>query len=115
VLAHALGAGAVIAGRDLEGVGETLKEAGGFANKDLRCLLTQMRNQIINPVLGEEREEAVHKYAMRLSWQKQAQLHCELVEHVLSLAPSWQAPQINYDNIPVANLQLANEVYQPIA
>ena len=28
VLAHALGAGAVVAGRDLEGVGETLLEAG---------------------------------------------------------------------------------------
>lgn len=82
VLAHALGAGATVAGRDLEGVGETLKEAGGLANKDLRLLLTQMRNQIINPGLGKEREEAIRQYSMKLSWQKQAQLHCELAEHV---------------------------------
>ena len=115
ILAHALGAGAVVAGRDLEGVGETLKEAGGLADKDLWRLLTQMRNQIINPVLGEEREEAARQYAMRLSWQKQAQLHCELAEYVLSLAPARQALQVNFGTVPAPNLRLVNEAYQPIA
>jgi hypothetical protein len=115
ILSHALGAGAIVAGRDLEGVGETLKEAGGLADRDLWRLVTQMRNQIINPALGEEREEAARQYAMRLSWQKQARLHCELAEYVLSLAPARQAPQINLSTVPVPNLRLANEAYQPIA
>jgi len=115
VLAHALGAGAVVAGRDLEGVGETLKEAGGLTDKDLWRLLSQMRNQIINPVLGEKREEAAQQYAVRLSWQKQAQLHCELAEYVLSLAPARQVPQINFGTVQVPNLRLANETYHPIA
>lgn len=115
VLAHALGAGAVIAGRDLEGVGEMLKEAGELADKDFWRLLIQMRNQIINPALGEEREEAVRQYAMRLSWQKQAQLHCELAEFALSMALARRAPHVNFGTVPTPNLPLVNEAYQPIA
>jgi hypothetical protein len=105
VLSHAIGAGAVVAGRDLEGVGETLKEAGGLADKDLYNLLDQMRNQIINPALGDEREEAVLQYAMRLSWQNQARLHCELAERILSLTPAWQTPRVNFGAVPVPDLQ----------
>jgi hypothetical protein len=100
VLAHALGAGAVVAGRDLEGVGETLKEAGGLADTDLWRLLLKMRNLILNPGLGEKLEDTVRHYAMRFSWQKQALLHYELAEHVLSLASARQAPQISFGTIP---------------
>jgi hypothetical protein len=111
ILSHALGAGAIVAGRDLEGVGETLREAGGLADKDLWRLLTQMKNQIINPVLGKEREDAARQYAARLSWQKQAQLHCDLADYVLSLAPARQAPQINFGTVLAPNLRLENEAY----
>jgi hypothetical protein len=115
VLAHALGAGAVVAGRDLEGVGETLKEAGELADTDLWRLLLKMRNLILNPGLGEKLEDTVRHYAMRFSWQKQARLHYELAEHVLSLAPARQAPQINFGSIPVSAFRMANQAHRSVA
>ena len=108
VLAHALGAGAVIAGRDLEGVGETLKEAGEIADTTLWNLLLKMKELILNPGLRENLEETVRQYAARFSWEKQARLHYELSEHVLSLEPVWQMPRIGLDVIPVPALGVDN-------
>ena len=92
VLAHALGAGAVVAGRDLEGVGETLKESGELADTDLRHLLLKVRNLILNPELGEWLEEAALKYAAEFSWERQAWRHYELAEHILPPVPIRLAP-----------------------
>ena len=83
VLAHALGAGAIIAGRDLEGVGETLKEAGELADKDLRRLTYKIQELILNPELREIIEERVLDYAAEFSWQNQARRHYELAENIL--------------------------------
>jgi len=104
VLAHALGAGAIIAGRDLEGVGETLKEAGEIADTTLWNLLLKMKELILNPGLRENLEETVRQYAARFSWKKQARLHYELSEHVLSFEPVWQMPRIGLDVMPVPAL-----------
>ena len=92
VLAHALGVGAVIAGRDLEGVGETLKEAGELLSTDLRHLLLMTRDLILNPELRERLEKAVLEYAEEFSWEKQARRHYELAEHILSPMPSLPVP-----------------------
>ena len=92
VLAHALGAGAVVAGRDLEGVGETLKEAGELADTNLRHLIFKMRNLILEPELREKLEETVFKYATAFSWEKQAQIHYELAEQISSSIYIWLAP-----------------------
>jgi len=92
VLAHALGVGATIAGRDLEGVGETLKEAGELLSTDLRHLLLMTRNLILNRELGERLEKAVLEYAEEFSWEKQARRHYELAEHILSPVPSLLVP-----------------------
>jgi glycosyltransferase involved in cell wall biosynthesis len=83
VLAHALGAGAIVAGRDLEGVGETLKEAGGLVGTDLVDLLLQMRDLILSPEASKEMEERALKYSAKFSWSKQAWRHYELAERIL--------------------------------
>ncbi|MFP4642537.1 MAG: hypothetical protein ACLFPU_10260 [Dehalococcoidia bacterium] len=84
VLAHALGADAIIAGRDLEGVGETLKEAGELAHKDLRHLKADMVEIIRNPEFCEKIENNVLKYAREFSWSSQSRRHYELADKVLS-------------------------------
>ena len=94
VLAHALGVGATIAGRDLEGVGETLKEAGELVSTDLSRLLLMTRDLILNRELREELEEAVLEYAEEFSWKKQARRHYELAEHILSPLPSLPVPYL---------------------
>ena len=82
ILAHALGAGAIIAGRDLEGVGETLKKAGMLVDTDLRRLLMKVKDLILNPELKEKIEETALKYAAKFSWKNQARRHYELAELV---------------------------------
>jgi len=94
VLAHALGAGAIVAGRDLEGVGETLKEAGQLADTDLRHLLTKIQEMILNPGLVERAEERALSYAAEFSWENQARRHYELAEHILCPAPVSLAPRL---------------------
>jgi hypothetical protein len=82
VLAHALGAGAVIAGRDIEGVGETLKEAGQLTDSDFCRLMLKTRNLVLEPEIGRRAEEKSLEYADRFSWKSQAQKHLELAENV---------------------------------
>jgi len=82
ILAHALGAGAIIAGRDLEGVGETLKEAGALVDTDLRRLIMKVKALILNPELKVKIEERALKYAAKFSWKNQARRHYELAEQV---------------------------------
>ena len=87
VMAHALGAGAIIAGRDLEGVGEALKDAGELADKDMGHLLLKIRDIMLNPELGEGVEEMALEYAAEFSWGNQARRHYELAEHILHPMP----------------------------
>lgn len=82
MLAHALGTGAIIAGRDLEGVGEILKEAGALVDTDLRRLLTKVKDVILNPEMGEKIEKKALRYAAKLCWKNQARKHYELAERV---------------------------------
>ena len=83
ILAHTLGAGAMVAGRDLEGVGETIKEAGGIVDTELKGLLLKIKELILNPALREKIENTISKYAREFSWENQARRHYELAEHIL--------------------------------
>lgn len=83
VLAHALGTGAIIAGRDLEGVGETLKSAFEPVDTDLRMLQIKIKELILKPVFTETIEEKVRNYAREFCWENQARRHFELAEDVL--------------------------------
>lgn len=93
VLSHALGTGTIVASRDLESVGETLKEAGQLTDTALRHLLTKIQEIILTPELREGIEETALRYAAEFSWEKQARRHYELAEHVLPLPmPVWLVP-----------------------
>ncbi len=80
VLAHALGAGAVIVGRELEGVGEMLKEAGQLVDTRFDCLVMKARRLVLKPEIGRQMEDDALEYAGSYSWKNQAKEHLELAE-----------------------------------
>jgi len=82
ILAHALGAGATIACRDMEGVGETVKMAGGLAHADFEQAITGLKELILRPKLRNEMSERAVKYAEEFSWRNQASQHFELAERL---------------------------------
>ena len=94
ILAHALGVGAIFAGRDLEGVGETLKEAGELADIDLSRLMIKIRDFILNPELAECIENSALKYAAEFSWKNQTRRHYELAERILHPMTQWLEPSL---------------------
>ena len=83
IIAHALGAGAIMAGRDLEGSGEMLREAGAISEKDIDSAIARITDLLLNPELGRKMEDKALKYASRYSWANQAQRHWDLADHVL--------------------------------
>jgi glycosyltransferase involved in cell wall biosynthesis len=82
VLAHALGAGAVIACRDMEGVGETVRLAGGLACADFEEAIIGLRELILDPKLRNRMSERALRYAEEFSWRSQALQHFELAEQL---------------------------------
>jgi glycosyltransferase involved in cell wall biosynthesis len=82
IMAHALGAGAIIAGRDLEGVGETLRGAGALVDTDLESLIYKIRKVILDPELGNEIESNALTYAREFSWKNQVRRHYALAESI---------------------------------
>ena len=82
ILAHALGAGATIACRDMEGVGETVKMAGGLACVEFEQAITGLKNLVLNPELRNEMSERAVKYAEEFSWRNQALEHFKLAERL---------------------------------
>ncbi|MFO8010193.1 MAG: hypothetical protein R6U89_05195 [Dehalococcoidia bacterium] len=93
ILAHALGTGAIVAGRDLEGVGETLKESGELVDKYIDNILFKIRTVILNPDIAEAIEESALDYSTEYSWSKQVRKHYQLAEDLLSqLAPVGNTP-----------------------
>ena len=84
VMAHALGAGAVIAGRELEGVGETLREAGQLYDGDPDCLVSKVAELLGDPEMAAVVEQNAARYANRFSWFNQARRHYEIAEGILA-------------------------------
>ncbi len=87
IVAHALGAGATIACRDMEGVGETAKMAGGLTSADFAQLIAGIRELILNPVLRNRLSEKALRYAEEFSWRNQALKHFELAEQLQRSRP----------------------------
>ncbi len=83
ILAHALGVGAIVAARDLEGVGETIKEAGGIVDTEPEGLLLKIKELIFSPTLGKKIEREILKYAGEFSWKNQSLRHYELAQRIL--------------------------------
>ena len=82
VLAHALGAGAVIVCRDMEGVGETVRLAGGLACADFEEAIIGLRELVLDPELGNKMSERAMRYAAQYSWRNQALQHFDLAEQL---------------------------------
>lgn len=78
IVAHALGAGATIACRDLEGVGETVRMAGGLISADFEQLIAGIKELMLHPRLRNEMAERAVRYAEEFSWKNQALKHFEL-------------------------------------
>jgi len=81
-MAHALGAGATIACRDMEGVGETVRMAGGLTCSDFGQLVDAVRELVLDPGLREEMSRKALRYAGEFSWRNQALKHFELAEQL---------------------------------
>lgn len=86
ILASALGTGALIAGRDLEGSGEILRQAGGIAENNLFTAINSIRDMILDPKLTLRMEESILEYATEYSWQHQARRHFELASKLVETA-----------------------------
>ncbi|MDI6602992.1 MAG: hypothetical protein QME57_02625 [Patescibacteria group bacterium] len=84
ILAHILGTGSLIAGRDMEGSGEMLKEAGQIVDKDFGKLIFKIKKVISNPNLLKEIEKKTLKYAKKYSWENQALKHYKLADYIFS-------------------------------
>jgi len=108
IVAHALGAGATIVCRDLEGVGETVRMAGGLTSADFAQLIVGIKELILDSRLRNEMSEGAVRYAEKCSWRTQALKHFELAEQ---LCRSRRVPRL-VTNTPVASVpsQLGNRL-----
>ena len=83
-MAHAQGTGTCVAGRRIEGVGETLDLAGLSSAVSLEDLAEKITRLVLEPGLKEEAKRASWCYAQEFSFERQAQKHVLLAEAVLS-------------------------------
>ncbi len=81
-MAHAQGTGVAIAGRDLEGIGETLRLSGLPSSLTMEELSEKIAEVLSESRLRREMEGKSKKYALRFSFYNQAQKHL-LVEKAL--------------------------------
>ncbi|MBM3132523.1 MAG: glycosyltransferase family 4 protein [Chloroflexi bacterium] len=84
-ITHILGAGGIIAGRDMEETGETLRESKAIAQKELGLLVASIRQLILNPEIGDRIESNAREYAARFSWENQAHEHCAFAEELAQM------------------------------
>jgi hypothetical protein len=66
----------------MEGVGETVKMAGGVTSTDFGQLISRVEQLILDSSLRNEVSEKVLKYAEEFSWRNQALRHFELAEQL---------------------------------
>lgn len=92
IIAHALGTGATIACRDMEGVGEMVKMAGGLTSPDFDRLIDGVRWLVLDRGLRDEMSERAVRYAEEFSWRNQASKHFELAEQLCRSRFQYLAP-----------------------
>jgi len=66
----------------MEGVGETVKMAGGLARINFEQAISGLKELILKPELRNEMSERAVMYAEEFSWRNQALEHFELVERL---------------------------------
>jgi len=103
IIAHALGCGATIACRDMEGVGETVKMAGGFTSPDFGKLVSGIKQLVLNAEMRDDLSKKAVNYAEAFCWRKQAIQHFKIADHVLSTIYKTKA----YNRITISNRVLS--------
>jgi hypothetical protein len=81
-IAHAMGARTCVVGRRMEGLGETLDQAGLLSVVTLDDLIDQTTRLILDPAARRRAESLGTEYAARYSFQNQARKH-ELLNDAL--------------------------------
>ncbi len=99
-MAHAQGTGVPIAGRDLEGIGETLKLSGLPVSETMDELAFKIVEIIKNPVLKDRMERQSYKYAEKFSFFNQAQKHILIEEAV-----------IKGDKLPLLDEEMKDDIH----
>lgn len=82
-MAHAQGTGVAIAGRDLEGIGETLKLSGLPSSQTMEGLSDKIAEILSEPALRREMQEKSERYAQQFSFSHQAQKHLQVEDALL--------------------------------
>ena len=67
----------------MEGVGETLKEAGALCDSDQASLLEKIRDLLIDSGLQKEVQQKAVKYARKLPWDRQVKEHYQIAERLV--------------------------------
>jgi len=83
-VSHALGAGTCVIGRNIEGIGETLKLCGLPVADSLEELAEIVGEFILHPELREKAERMGREYAERYSYEVQAKKHLLLAESLMA-------------------------------
>lgn len=83
-LAHAIGIGAIVIGRKLEGVGETLKMCDYPALDNYKDFLNEIERVTADSESKDLMKKSASKYARTYNWENQALKHIELVESLIS-------------------------------
>ena len=83
-LAHAIGIGAITIGRNIEGVGETLKKSGYPALNTYEDFLDEIERVIANPESKDLMKKNASEYARTYNWENQVSKHIKLVESLIS-------------------------------
>ena len=84
-MSHVLGSGAVIAGRQLEGVGETLHDAGQITDTNIDNLTIKIKDFILNPKSQQNLEKKAQIYANQYSWHNQVKRHYALSDEITNM------------------------------
>jgi hypothetical protein len=91
-IAHAQGGRTLIVGRDIEGIGETLRKAHLPVAKELGELAEIIKELVLKPKLRQEHLEQSWKYALQFSYKVQAQKHLLLAK---ALGKGNKIPQVD--------------------
>lgn len=99
-MAHAQGTGVAIAGRDLEGIGETLKLSGLPSSQTMEGLSDKIAEILSEPTLRREMQEKSERYAQRFSFYQQAKKHLQVEEALL-----------RKDSLPILDGVMEDDLY----
>lgn len=83
-MAHALGAGACVVSRKIEGIGETLELSGVPASETLEELAEAIQRFTLHPELRKEAQRLSRVYARKYSYRIQAKKHLHLAESLVT-------------------------------